>query len=42
MDQNPPHQLCRDSEEVGAILPPNVLPANEPNIGFIDESCGLQ
>jgi hypothetical protein len=27
---------------VGAILPPNVLPANEPDIGFIDEGCGLQ
>jgi hypothetical protein len=36
------HQSCPNTEEVCAVLPTNVLPTDEPNIGFIVERSGLQ
>ena len=40
--QNASHQLGRDSEEMGAILPLHALVIHQAHVSFIDQSCRLQ
>src|ERR1022692_449658 len=42
INQNAPHQLGRNREKMGAILPLHVLVIHQPHIGFVDQSGGLQ
>src|SRR5438105_304 len=37
--QNPPHQLCANSEEMGAVLPIDPPDIDQPQINFINK-CG--
>lgn len=40
--QNPPHDLCCDSEEVSAVLPADASLLRELQIGLVDDFCGLE
>ena len=42
IDQNAPHNLRRDREEVRTIGPLHVLLIHETNVSFIDERGGLK
>ena len=42
LNQNPPHQLSTDCEEVRAILPVHILGSYEAQVNFIHERCRLQ
>src|SRR5260221_4194660 len=40
--QNTPHQLRRNGEKMGAILPLHALIIHQPHVGFIDQGRGLE
>src|SRR5437867_6188264 len=40
--QNAPHQLGRNREEMGAILPLHALVIHQAHVGFIDQGRGLE
>jgi len=40
--QNVAHDACSDGEEVGSRLPLDVLLADKPEIGLVDECSGLK
>ena len=40
--QNPSHQLGRNGEEVGAVLPSHVLVVHQSQVSFVDQSGRLQ
>src|ERR1019366_5737450 len=42
VNQNAPHQLGRNGEKVGAILPLHALVIHQSHVGFVDQSGGLQ
>lgn len=42
INQNVAHHLSRDAEEVGAVLPRDVRPLDEPEIRFVDDGRRLQ
>ena len=42
VDQDAPHQLGGNAEEVSAILPGHPLLADQPHVGFVDERRGLK
>ena len=42
VDEDPPHDLRRDAEEVRAVLPADVFPVDQPQVGLVDERGGLQ
>src|SRR2546423_4247304 len=42
VNQNAPHQLRCHSKEMRSVLPPHVLPIDQPDIRFIDECRRLQ
>ena len=42
LHQNAPHQLGRNREEMGAILPLHALIIHQAHVGFIDQGRGLQ
>jgi hypothetical protein len=42
IDQDAPHHLRGDAEEVGSVLPGNAVLSNEAQVGFMDESRRLQ
>jgi hypothetical protein len=41
-NQNAPHQLGRNSEKMGAILPLHALIIHQAHVGFINQSRRLQ
>ena len=41
VDEDAPHGLGGDGQEVGAVLPRDALDADETEIGFVDEAGGL-
>ncbi len=42
IDQNAAHQLCGDSEEVGAVLPTHIFLINQTEECLVDEGRCLQ
>lgn len=42
VDENSPHQLRGDREEMSSILPINIRPANQPDVCLINQCCRLQ
>jgi hypothetical protein len=45
LHENSPHRLSRSGEEMAAALPAprlNVIGANQPQIRFMNESCGIK
>ena len=42
IDQDPAHDLRRHSEKMGAVLPLDILPVHQPQIGLVDERGGLE
>ena len=42
IDENAPHYLRRDGEEMRTIGPVNVFLIDEPNVSLVDEGCGLK
>ena len=41
VNQNPPHELRRNGEEVGAVLPAHALVVHQPQVSFVDQGRGL-
>ncbi len=42
LDQDVAHQLRRNAEEMGAVLPSNILPIDQSQISLVDQCRGLQ
>ena len=42
IDKNAPHQLCRNGEEMEAVIPMHRSMPNQTKIRFMHESCALQ
>src|SRR5215213_5272985 len=42
VDQDTAHRLRRCRHEMGAVLPVHALVIDQPQVGFVDESRGLQ
>src|ERR1017187_4464999 len=42
VNQNAPHQLARNREKMGAILPLHALVIHQSHVGFVDQGGGLQ
>jgi len=42
VNQNSPHELGGNGKEMGAILPAHALVIDEPQVGFVNQSRGLQ
>lgn len=42
LDQDPAHQLRRDREEMGPVLPLHPVVVHEAHVGFVDQSSGLE
>src|ERR1019366_2973315 len=42
INQNAPHELGRNREKMGAILPLHVLVIHQPHIGFVDQGTRLE
>ena len=42
VNQNPSHELRRNGEEVGAVLPAHALVVHQPQVSFVDQGSGLQ
>ena len=40
--ENLAHEIRRDAEEVRAALPVGQVVSNQPQIGFVNQGCGLQ
>src|SRR5207244_13093209 len=40
--QNAPHDLCRDSEEVSAVLPAHAVCIDQTQVSLIDEGGSLE
>jgi hypothetical protein len=41
-DQNLPHRSCGNGKEMGTILPLQLPVTQQPQIGFMNQCCGLQ
>src|SRR5450631_2754346 len=41
IDQNPPHHVCRNSEEMSSILPANAVSPDQAKENLVDQGGGL-